>query len=51
MSRNKYLEMAYSELGEASADLHFAGYNRLSKIAKDLQDEVNELIDYYGGEE
>lgn len=51
MSRNYHLKEAYSCLGEAAADLVFAGYDRLSRRAKDLQEEIEKYIEWGGGEE
>lgn len=51
MSRIDELKEAYSCLGEAAADLSFAGCDRLSRRAKDLQEEVEEYIEWEGGEE
>ena len=38
------LRTAYSELGEAAATLHFAGYSRLAEKARKLQFEVGECL-------
>ena len=46
MSKNEDLRTAWSELGDASANLSFAGYDRLSEKVKDLQSEVDELINW-----
>lgn len=45
MNKDDFLESAYSELGDAAADLRFAGFNELSKIVKGLESEIRELID------
>lgn len=46
MSKNEDLKTAWSELGDASANLSFAGYDRLSERIRDFQSEVFELIDW-----
>ena len=51
MSKNEDLITAHSELGDAAANLSFAGYDRLSNGVRDLQAEVRELIDWQGGED
>lgn len=51
MSKNEDLKTAWAELGDAAANLSFAGYDRLSKRAKDLKEEVEEYIEWCGGEE
>ena len=51
MSRNSNLKEAYSCLGEAAAALSFAEYDRLSRRAKDLQEEVEEYIEWGGSED
>ena len=47
MSKNEDLRTAWSELGDAAANLSFAGYDRLSEKVRDLESEVYELI-YWG---
>lgn len=46
MNKNEDLKTAWSELGDASANLSFVGYNRLAERARNLQSEVYELIDW-----
>ena len=44
MNKHDELMAAYGHLGEASASLYFAGYNRLSEIVRELQSEVADYI-------
>lgn len=44
MEDDSELRTAYSELGEAAATLHFAGYSRLAEKARNLQSEVGEYL-------
>lgn len=51
MNGNEDLKYAYGELGEAAANLSFAGHDNLSKRVRDLQSEVGELVHWLGGGE
>ena len=44
MEDDSELRTAYSELGEAAATLHFAGYSRLAEKTRNLQSEVGEYL-------
>ena len=48
MNKHDELMAAYGHLGEASASLYFAGYNRLSEEVRELHSVV---ADYAFGEE